>query len=111
MANDKIPFGGRDWNHDGKYDNFDRMTDFYVYKKVTEDWEKNGAWDKKKKAKPTKQYTEVDPEAARILNLIGAVVVFGLMIFEFCQGGKLFGFILLGVFIYMLYAIFTGNNK
>ncbi|MEI3196864.1 MAG: hypothetical protein V8S54_13395 [Lachnospiraceae bacterium] len=51
MANDKIPFGGRDWNHDGKYDNFDRMTDFYVYKKVTEDWEKNGAWDKKKKAK------------------------------------------------------------
>lgn len=51
MANDKIPFGGRDWNHDGKYDNFDRMTDFYVYKKVTEDWKKNGAWDKKKKAK------------------------------------------------------------
>lgn len=51
MANDKIPFGGRDWNHDGKYDNFERMTDFYVYKKVTEDWEKNGAWDKKKKAK------------------------------------------------------------
>ena len=55
---DKIPFGGRDWNKDGKYDNFDRMTDFYVYKKVTEDWEKNGAWDKPKK--PQNQYPDVE---------------------------------------------------
>ena len=55
---DKIPFGGRDWNKDGKYDNFDRMTDFYVYKKVTEDWEKNGAWDKSKK--PQNQYPDVE---------------------------------------------------
>ena len=55
---DKIPFGGRDWNKDGKYDNFDRMTDFYVYKKVTEDWKKNGAWDKKKK--PQNPYPDVE---------------------------------------------------
>lgn len=55
---DKIPFGGRDWNKDGKYDNFDRMTDFYVYKKVTEDWEQNGAWDKPKK--PQNPYPDVE---------------------------------------------------
>ena len=70
---DKIPFGGRDWNKDGKYDNFDRMTDFYVYKKVTEDWEKNGAWDKPKK--PQNQYPEVEKtkEDETIENFIAIV--------------------------------------
>ena len=62
MANDKIPFGGRDWNHDGKYDNFDRMTDFYVYKKVTEDWEKNGAWDKPKKQSVNTRSLQLNPQ-------------------------------------------------
>ena len=55
---DKIPFGGRDWNKDGKYDNFDIMTDFYVYKKVTEDWKENGAWEKKKE--PPREYTPIE---------------------------------------------------
>lgn len=70
---DKIPFGGRDWNKDGKYDNFDRMTDFYVYKKVTEDWEKNGAWDKPKK--PQNQYPDVEKtkEDETIENFIAIV--------------------------------------
>ena len=76
MANDKIPFGGRDWNHDGKYDNFDRMTDFYVYKKVTEDWRKNGAWDKKKK--PKQHYSAPsstsDSDTDTAIAIIGGII-------------------------------------
>lgn len=79
MANDKIPFGGRDWNHDGKYDNFDRMTDFYVYKKVTEDWGKNGAWDKPKKAKQhysaPSSTSDTDNAIAIICGIISLVVI------------------------------------
>lgn len=75
---DKIPFGGRDWNKDGKYDNFDRMTDFYVYKKVTEDWKKNGAWDKSKK--PVNQYpdvekTEEDEFFENFIAIIGLILL------------------------------------
>lgn len=75
---DKIPFGGRDWNKDGKYDNFDRMTDLYVYKKVTEDWDKNGAWDKQKK--PQNQYpdiekTEEDEFFENFIAIIGLILL------------------------------------
>lgn len=83
---DKIPFGGRDWNKDGKYDNFDRMTDFYVYKKVTEDWEKNGAWDKKKKV--TKYYSDPEDESEgnqNISHLVGTGIVLLLTIWAFSQ--------------------------
>ena len=75
---DKIPFGGRDWNKDGKYDNFDRMTDFYVYKKVTEDWEKNGAWDKPKKPQnpyPDVEKTEEDEFFENFIAIIGLILL------------------------------------
>lgn len=29
------PFGSRDWNNNGEYDFFDKVTDRYVYDKVT----------------------------------------------------------------------------
>lgn len=51
MSKNERPIGSRDWNNDGKYDFFDKMTDFYVYKKVTEsdkdkkkDFKKNKGW-------------------------------------------------------------------
>ena len=109
MANDKIPFGGRYWNHDGKYDNFDRMTDFYVYKKVTEDWEKNGAWDKKKKAK--RQYsqpTTESPSDNAVLDLIGMLVIFGLTIFAFSEN-SLFGLFMLACFLCGVYQMFKDD--
>lgn len=29
------PFGSRDWNNNGEYDLFDKVTDRYIYDKVT----------------------------------------------------------------------------
>lgn len=111
MANDKIPFGGRDWNHDGKYDNFDRMTDFYVYKKVKEDWKKNGAWDKPRKQNPIKQHQEPSQENMRFVNVFGGILIFVLMIFAFSQDLLLSGSIFFCVLIYLLYSIFKEDES
>lgn len=108
---DKIPFGGRDWNKDGKYDNFDRMTDFYVYKKVTEDWEKNGAWDKSKK--PVNQYPDVEKtkEDETLENFIAIVTLIVLIIVVIsaiswaASEGLLSGLILLVLIFIGLYII------
>lgn len=108
---DKIPFGGRDWNKDGKYDNFDRMTDFYVYKKVTEDWEKNGAWDKQKK--PQNQYPDVEKtkEDETLENFIAIVTLIVLIIVVIsaiswaASEGLLSGLILLVLIFIGLYII------
>lgn len=70
MADNKIPFGGHDWNKDGKYDNFDRMKDFYVYKKVTEDWEKNGAGKKEKKPPVNDFQPQKTKETQHLENMI-----------------------------------------
>lgn len=101
---DKIPFGGRDWNKDGKYDNFDRMTDFYVYKKVTEDWEKNGAWDKPKKV--TKHYSAPADSgiSERTSNLIGTGIVLLLTIWSFSENFY-FGLVILCCLIYCIYTL------
>lgn len=48
---DKRPFGSRDWNHNGEYDFFDKVTDRYVYDKVS---------NYKPEPKPRKQYTYVE---------------------------------------------------
>ena len=34
------PFGSYDWNHNGEYDLFDKITDRYVYIKMLEYMEK-----------------------------------------------------------------------
>lgn len=113
MANDKkkndIPFGGRDWNGNGEYDNFDRMTDFYVYKKVTEDWRKNGAWDKPKKAKSqySKPTTTSDTDNT-VLDLIGMLLVLGLTIFAFSES-FLFGLFMMACFLCGVYQMFKDN--
>ena len=109
---DKIPFGGRDWNKDGKYDNFDRMTDFYVYKKVTEDWKKNGAWDKSKK--PVNQYpdTEKTKEDETLENFIAIVTWIVIIIVVIstiswaASEGLLSGLILLVLIFVGLYIVF-----
>lgn len=100
---DKIPFGGRDWIKDGKYDNFDRMTDFYVYKKVTEDWKKNGAWDKQKKV--TKHYSDPSDDSEiseRTLNLVGTGMILLLTIWSFSENFY-FGLVILCCLIYCIY--------
>ena len=99
---DKIPFGGRDWNKDGKYDNFDRMTDFYVYKKVTEDWKKNGAWDKQKKVTQHSSNQEDSGINVRTSNLIGTGIALLLTIWSFSENFY-FGLVILCCFIYCIY--------
>ena len=101
---DKIPFGGRDWNKDGKYDNFDRMTDFYVYKKVTEDWEKNGAWDKQKKVTQHSSTPEDSRISDRIEGIIATLWVLILTIWSFSENFY-FGLVILCCLIYCIYAL------
>lgn len=110
MANDKdkIPFGGRDWNGDGKYDMFDQVTDYYVYKKVTEDWEKNGAWEKKPKkqkpiTKPVKQSKKEKLETDIFVAIIFCIMILGLMIFYFSAGRVWIELFLVCIFIYAFF--------
>ena len=97
---DKIPFGGRDWNKDGKYDNFDRMTDFYVYKKVTEDWEKNGAWDKPKKPQnhyPDTEKTEEENFFENCIAVFGILVIIGFIWWAIDTGTLLAWICIIGI--------------
>lgn len=109
---DKIPFGGRDWNKDGKYDNFDRMTDFYVYKKVTEDWEKNGAWDKSKKPQnpcPDVEKTKEDETLENFIAIVTWIVIIIVVISTIswaASEGLLSGLILLVLIFVGLYIVF-----
>lgn len=68
---EKRPFGSRDWNNNGEYDFFDKVTDRYVYDKVTNYKPEPKPPKPKKVILPPEQPKEDDP-----LESIKIVVTF-----------------------------------
>ena len=72
----KRPLGSRDWNHNGEYDFFDKVTDRYVYDKVTHYEPEPKIPKPKKVAPPPETPKEDDPfESIKIVATFFMIAV------------------------------------
>lgn len=87
---EKRPFGSRDWNNNGEYDFFDKVTDRYVYDKVTNYKPDPKPPKPKKVVSQPKQSESDDPfeEIKSILKFCVLVIVIGVILH--CLGDLMF---------------------